>query len=93
MTTRQLLRPPPNAVGHQVYAKQMLWLALPSCTLADALKWCTTTCSIAVHLLWLTTSACCVSADHASLLTQEEYFKLIEQDMPAQMESDGKFKG
>jgi hypothetical protein len=34
-----------------------------------------------------------VSADHASLLTQEEYFKLVEQDMPAQMESDGKFKG
>lgn len=34
---------------------------------------------------------CC--ADHASLLTQEEYFKLIEQDMPAELESDGKYKG
>ena len=34
-----------------------------------------------------------VPADHASLLTQEEYFKLIEQDMPAAFESDGRYKG
>lgn len=30
---------------------------------------------------------------HASLLTQEEYFKLIGQDMPVAFESDGSFKG
>lgn len=32
-------------------------------------------------------------ADHASLLNQEEYFKLIEQDMPVAFQSDGSFKG
>jgi hypothetical protein len=31
--------------------------------------------------------------DHAALLTQEQYFTLIGKDMPAEQESDGKFKG
>lgn len=30
---------------------------------------------------------------HASLLTQEEYFKLIGEDMPVAFESNGSFKG
>jgi hypothetical protein len=36
---------------------------------------------------------CCGAADHASLLTQEEYFKLIGEEMPAAFESDGQYKG
>lgn len=32
-------------------------------------------------------------AEHASLLTQEAYFKLTDQEFTPAMESDGSFKG
>jgi len=32
-------------------------------------------------------------AEHASLLTQEEYFKLTDQEFAPAMKSDGSFKG
>lgn len=46
-----------------------------------------------VSLLCVLCCGCCCRSDHAALLTQEEYFKFIGQDMLAELESDGKFKG